>query len=206
MKVWGLRHSLPRLSSSYMSPVQVILTDVYNVIGPGQMTMIRNSKQREVTDVLDPAAHPVSYKNVYEDTCRALEISIVDGAGSFGLQDIATIDVWSSVLSEGYGTVFVGGALQGAMSGLRRLGALPFDVERCSLDPRGGAVTKAEMALAREWIASGLRAGSSAEEQRAVVISALAARGWLSNAVKVTSLVLALYFTASQAAERAKNA
>lgn len=138
--------------------------------------------------------------DIYSELRRGV---IERATSSFSLQDIASVETWATHVQGDTGHLLVGGALSGALDALRDLGVLPIDVEACSVTPRGGAVTPGDMALARLWLADGLRGPIDPEKEQRGVTNMLAARGWLNHSVRITSLILALYLVASRVANSA---
>lgn len=145
---------------------------------------------RSATAYETPAAVPAHYRRVKEEVNRA----VLDRESvPFSLQDIAPFDTWATLIRSESSHYLVAGAFSGALDALRTLVALPLDVERCPVTPLGGATTTRDMALARSWLVEGLKSAKNPHGEMTKVAYALAARGWLNDATRITSLILAIY-------------
>lgn len=155
----------------------------------------------------NPHTPPDTHRSINHDIRRGMKNAILGGMeASFSLLDIAPTRAWLTALRGDANQFLVGSALDGALSALRVLGTLPIDAEGCSITPPNGAVTTAEMSLARTWIATALRTQPAPTILQSAVTTTLAARGWLNNSIRITSLILAIYAVASRAGEKSRAA
>lgn len=131
---------------------------------------------------------------------RLLSLSVALGRGTaFCIFDVMDEDEWAHTVRTGRGPLVVGGALSGALEGLRRLGATPADVLSCPITSHGGVVTDDDMRVASGWLATGLLQECDPSAEQTVVTSMMQWAGWAHDPERVTSLILAIAVTAGHA-------
>lgn len=141
----------------------------------------------------------------YWDAHKTLKSMITAGPGAdFGLEDIATEQGWEAILASGLGFVLVGGALSGALEGLRERKATSADVLSCPIVPIGGSVTPDDMRQAVDFLATGLTHEQNHEDEQEHVTDVLNNAGDLTNSRRITSLVLAIAAVAGHAADHGR--
>lgn len=140
---------------------------------------------------------------LYESARTVAHAAVIGSPGaSYGLEDVLPLEAWPVVAGSGtVSLVPVHGTFNGCVEGLleRQVdSAAVLNVD--GLPPAGSAVTVEDMQIARAWLAEAL-AGDLDEDQRQNLIDTEAiAQGWPGDAVRITSLMLALVFTAGAAA------
>lgn len=135
-----------------------------------------------------------------DDAFRLLSLSVTLGRGTtFCIFDLMTESEWAHTIANGDGALVIGGALSGALEGLRRCGVTPADVLSCPVNPPGGVVTETDMSVAAGWLATGLLQESDPLVEQHLVTAELQRAGWTHDPARVTSLVLAIAITAGHA-------
>lgn len=135
-------------------------------------------------------------------TDEAMRIVRDAPASDYGLTDLFTYDDWIYLLRKGLGSAALSGTICGAVTALHARGVTAMDVSLARADERI-PVGEAELFFARVWLSNGLRtSGFSRADARDVTISVIA-RGWASNALKLTSVILGVLALAISAASRA---
>lgn len=137
-----------------------------------------------------------------DDARRMLGIAITLGRGTtFSIYDVMDEDQWVTMIGSGDAAYVVGGALTGALEGLRRNGATAGDVLSCPTMSPGGVVSEEDMAIAAGWLADGLLQAQDIAAEQSWVTATLHDRGWVMDPARVTSLVLSIAVTAGHAVD-----
>jgi hypothetical protein len=141
-----------------------------------------------------------------EDAFRLLSLTVALGRGTtFCIFDIMNEDDWMRTVRTGGGPLVVGGAVSGALEGLRRRGVSPADVLSCPVVSPGALVTEEDMFAAAGWLATGLLQGPDLASEQDRVTSALQDAGWALDPERVTSLVVAIAVTAGHAEDNGRG-
>lgn len=123
-------------------------------------------------------------------------------AGSYGLTDLFDEESWMLLLAEGSGVHILNGTISGAAGALVARGV---DMPRLGLPgPETSAIVANEdLVLAREWLVSATAPRGSTERFQDAGIT-VAARGWMHDSLRITSLILAVLSVAVCAAREAR--
>ncbi|MGW9159684.1 hypothetical protein [Microbacterium sp. NPDC055665] len=138
----------------------------------------------------------------HRDTAhRLLSVTTALGRGTtFCIFDVMDEAHWyQTVAVDGDRPLVLGGALSGALEGLRRFGVTPADVLSCPVVSPGGAVTEEDMTVAAGWLATGLLQEADSMLEQTLITTTLQNAGWTRNPARVMSLVLAIAITAGHA-------
>ena len=135
----------------------------------------------------------LNVSDVYESAHRAASAAITAAPeGTYGLQDVATPEEWSMIVSARLGAGAIAATLSGTVEGLRTHGATAADVLSYPDVAGFGAVTVQDVTLARGWLANVIGQDLDEDAAHRYVVAGLAAYEWLSDAERITSLVLAV--------------
>lgn len=137
----------------------------------------------------------------HRDTAyRLLSLTTALGRGTtFCIFDVMDEAHWHRTVVDGDGPLVQGGALSGALEGLRRFGVTPAGVLSCPVVSPGGAVTEEDMTVAAGWLATGLLQEADSMLEQTLITTTLQNAGWTRDPARVTSLVLAIAITAGHA-------
>ncbi|MGW9159310.1 hypothetical protein [Microbacterium sp. NPDC055665] len=133
---------------------------------------------------------------------QLLSFNVAVGRGaSFCISDVMDEAQWVDAVVAGDGPLILGGALSGALEGLRRREATPVDVLPCSVAPFGTVMTVDDMETAGRWLSTGLLQEADSMLEQSLVTTELRHRGWAADPARVTSLVLAIAMVAGHAGD-----
>lgn len=131
---------------------------------------------------------------------RHLALAVALGRGAtFCIYDVMDEEHWYRAVVDGDGPLITGGALSGALEGLRRRGITPADVLSCPVVSPGGVVTEEDLSTAAGWLATGLLQEADSMLEQTLITTTLQNAGWTRDPARVTSLVLAIAITAGHA-------
>lgn len=140
---------------------------------------------------------------VYRRVKEVTRAAVAGAPGtSFGLEDVMPEDAWMTIATSPLvSLVPVYATLSGCIEALssRRVTAAEVEGVR-GAPPAGMAVSPEDMRTARSWLADALAAGLDEEGCQGMVDREAIDREWVADAVRVTSLVVALVITAGAAA------
>lgn len=140
---------------------------------------------------------------VYRRVKEVARAAVAGAPGtSYGLEDVMPEDAWMTVATSPLvSLVPVYATLSGCIEALNSRGVTAAEVERVrGAPPAEMAVSPEDMRTARSWLADALAADLDEEGCQGMVDREAIDREWVADAVRVTSLVVALVLTAGAAA------
>lgn len=137
---------------------------------------------------------------------QLFSLNVTIGRGTtFCISDIMSESAWAETVACGDGPLVIGGALSGALEGLRRHGIATADVLSCPVVSPGGLVTEEDLSTAAGWLATGLFQDADSMLEQTLVTTTLQNAGWTRDPARVTSLVLAIAITAGHAEDNGRG-
>ena len=127
---------------------------------------------------------------------------VADASSSMRLHDVAPPSAWRRSIGADHGHLLVAAALAGAVSALRQLSIETADLERRWELRRMGAVTIDDLATATRWLVEALPRRARRDNEIGMVTDTMAAKGWLTDPARVTSLIISIFLVAQHAGRR----
>lgn len=155
--------------------------------------------------VLVNERHEMTIRN-RDHAFQLFSLNVTIGRGTtFCISDIMSETEWAETVASGDGPLVIGGALSGALEGLRRHGITPADILSCPVVSPGGVVTEEDMTVAAGWLATGLLQEADSMLEQTLITTTLQNAGWTRDPARVTSLVLAIAITAGHAEDNGRG-